>query len=289
MMTTRPLVLACLLAACEQTTHTHANVAVQSGTQYEVRIAESTIGANGHTRHEVFAFGVSADGTIASDSVVLGMDRQTAGTLSQRELTLGPLGATTYFTPCSQSDASCLGPAALTLALASDPSTIIATAPIELVVPTHVSTAAPCRGPGTTLYFDSSDTSIRWGMTRITQWQLPYTEVNTPSDPKEIRLSLSPARMVQGNTWSIGIDTYAQTGPLALGVYLDAQRSHFAATGHPGLNVSGDGSGCNAISGAFEIHELAISTGLDAITISFEQYCENSPSKLLEGCVRYAK
>jgi hypothetical protein len=274
------------LAACDAGTSTQG--AELTTTRYEVRIADKQIGGNGHTKHELFAFGTNPDGTPATGDVVLTLDRASAGTLTKSTITLGSLGGTSYFTPCTHATAGCTGSATISMALASAPTVTVASVTFDVVVPTRVSTAAPCKQRGTYMYLDGND-SIRNGMLRVDDWATLYTEANTPTNLEEVRLSLSPAKVTQGNFWSIGVDTYEMTAPLAVGVYLDAQRSHFAAAGHPGLAVAGNGSGCNTVTGAFEIHELVVtSSGLSAVTISFEQHCEGGAT-MVEGCVRYEK
>jgi hypothetical protein len=167
--------------------------------------------------------------------------------------------------------------------------TPVATVAIELVPAMHVSSAAPCRVPGTTMFIDGND-YIRNGMLRVDDWQLPYVEVNTPASPQEVVMNLTPRKITQGSGWSIRVNTYRLDGATLMpGIYLDAERASFATTGHPGLEVTGNSRGCNILTGAFEIHELSItSSGLSAATISFEQHCEAGVT-LLEGCFRYEK
>jgi len=275
-----------LLASCDAATLTTSTSAL-TGTHHEIRISEAVIGANGHTKREVLVFGTHADGSPAIDAVVVGLDKSAAGSLTRTELVLGPLGATTYFRPCSEATPGCLGTATLTLALASAPMTPVATVPIELVTPTHVATAAPCRRAGTTLYFDADD-YIMHGMRRITEWNAPYTMVNTPTTVQEVYLSLNPKRITQGNNWTLSLDSYSypQGSPLVPGMYRDAQRSHSSSTGHPGLAFGGDGAGCNTVNGAFEIHDINVTAaGLQSLTVSFEQQCDSGP--VLDGCLHY--
>ena len=62
--------------------------------------------------------------------------------------------------------------------------------------------------------------------------------------------------------------------PLQVGVYDHAQRA--ADTTHPGLDVSGEGRGCNTTSGSFTV--LGVSYGplgyLQSLHLTFEQHCE---------------
>jgi hypothetical protein len=87
--------------------------------------------------------------------------------------------------------------------------------------------------------------------------------------------------------WDLDFATERIGGPLRVGSFVDAQRAAFADTGHPGIDVGGDGVGCNTISGSFEITEVTYS--FDAIatfSATFEQHCDEQPPAL-RGCVHY--
>ncbi|TMC69712.1 MAG: hypothetical protein E6J13_10615 [Chloroflexi bacterium] len=96
------------------------------------------------------------------------------------------------------------------------------------------------------------------------------------------------ARFIQGDyvhSWSVQID--APTGQaLAVGSYTGASR--FPTASAPGLDVGGDGRGCNRIAGQFDVNELSYSsTGvLLVFDATFEQHCEGLAPALF-GHVRY--
>jgi hypothetical protein len=46
--------------------------------------------------------------------------------------------------------------------------------------------------------------------------------------------------------------------PLVPGVYEHAERAAFRSAGHPGLDINGDGRGCNDVGGAFAVRDLAV-------------------------------
>ncbi|MBA3465537.1 MAG: hypothetical protein H0T46_36730 [Deltaproteobacteria bacterium] len=253
--------------------------------RFEIRISETLIDANGHTKREVFVYGVRADGSTATDDVVLGLDRASAGTYLRTTLTLGTLGARTHFIPCSDTAADCLGTATLTLARASAPQVILATRSIQLVQAKHISTAAPCRTGGNILYVDGEGAAYNARVT-ITQasWQTEAITMN--GQLKEIVLRATPLRFIDGRDWSLRIDTYALSTALGNGYYLDAERSHFATTGHPGLDVSG-GRGCTAVGSSFEVHDLVVSGDqVTSATVTFEQHC-SGVTGVMEGCFHY--
>lgn len=83
---------------------------------------------------------------------------------------------------------------------------------------------------------------------------------------------------VNGATWWY-LD-FAAPGdvPLVPGTYTGAVRFPFQAPDQPGLSLSGDGRGCNTLTGQFTVHQAEYDgagtpTRLD---ISFEQHCEGA-------------
>jgi hypothetical protein len=73
---------------------------------------------------------------------------------------------------------------------------------------------------------------------------------------------------------------------LAPGTYESAAR--FSSPGGPGLDVSGEGRGCDIVSGRFTVHEVAFNDdgAVIAFAADFEQHCEAAPAALI-GAVRY--
>ncbi len=70
--------------------------------------------------------------------------------------------------------------------------------------------------------------------------------------------------------------------PLAVGSYTGAARSAFRPPGSPGLDVSGDGRGCNTLTGQFTVSEIAYSqfNELMLFDATFEQHCEGATAAL---------
>lgn len=104
-------------------------------------------------------------------------------------------------------------------------------------------------------------------------------------------LNDSPAAVRVGVTGPLGEWWYASfvaadSAPLAVGTFENAQRSADAT--HPGLDVYGQGRGCNATTGRFVITELERDAGglVTTLAVSFEQHCEGGPPALF-GEVRY--
>lgn len=72
------------------------------------------------------------------------------------------------------------------------------------------------------------------------------------------------------------------------GVYYGAQRSSFREAGRPGIDISGDGRGCNEQLGNFEVMDLETDSAGKVIRLSlvYEQHCEGGVPALF-GEVRY--
>ena len=247
-------------------------------TRYTMRISEPVIDANGRTKRKVVVFGTNPDGTPALDRVVLTTSRANAGTLRDGALNLTPLGAYTYFTPCDAASADCLGPATLRIALASAPSTILATTDITLVAPTNVSTIAPCLEADKVFWVDGQ------GGILSTQWTVLDGAWWSETLSNSIQLSVD-ADDDNLSKWNIEVHSTFIGVPLTPGtVFEDARRATSQIDGHPGLSVSGNSYGCNTADGRFQIHKFTRSP-LD-ILVSFEQKCDGTQI-VLEGCVRY--
>jgi len=80
---------------------------------------------------------------------------------------------------------------------------------------------------------------------------------------------------------------------LAIGSFEDAQRASFAEPGHPGLDITGTGRGCNTIAGEFQITAFSWdclpdsdSFHLRRFAATFEQHCEAGES-FLRGSIDF--
>lgn len=75
--------------------------------------------------------------------------------------------------------------------------------------------------------------------------------------------------------------------PLTSGVYEGAQRFAFHAPPKPGMDVWGDGHGCNTITGRLLVIDVAFAQDgtLERLAIDFEQHCEGAAPALF-GSVR---
>lgn len=76
---------------------------------------------------------------------------------------------------------------------------------------------------------------------------------------------------------------------LTVGTYENATRFPFQAYDEPGLSFSGEGRGCNRLTGRFEIKEIIYDTISGSVTnfaADFEQHCEGHEPALY-GYIRY--
>ena len=102
-----------------------------------------------------------------------------------------------------------------------------------------------------------------------------------------LSFDIEPAAGQKWLWWSPELHSPQMSGPLVVGPYLNASRAAFTSPLQPGLDINGDGRGCNTISGSFWIHEIAWSgDALAHVLLAFEQHCEDGPSKL-RGCIGF--
>ena len=104
----------------------------------------------------------------------------------------------------------------------------------------------------------------------------------TPSDNgRGVRVWISDA----SDSWSFNFA--AATGrPFAAGYYTAARRYPF--TTFNGLEVSGSGRGCNALTGRFIVREIVFGSGgtIQRFAVDFEQHCKDVVPGLF-GAIRY--
>lgn len=256
---------------------------------YLLRISVAQIPADGHSKIPVFVIGQHADGTPITDPVVLDTSRPDAGAVAPAAFDVGAQGTTAYLTPCDDvADPSCLGTFQVTLALASDPTTPVATSgDLTLVAPTGVGSPALCLTGGNVVYLDGdAGDYVHPGTATITVGS--FTEQHRPTDvPTDVSIQVVPSDPSQGTDWSLDFGSTQLGVPLTPQVYDDAERDSFASPGHPGIDIGGDGRGCNTDTGRFQVEDLKVTGGkVTAFTATFEQHCEGA-SATLRGCVHF--
>ena len=88
---------------------------------------------------------------------------------------------------------------------------------------------------------------------------------------------------------SYSLDIAAPPGEkLQGGLYANAQRAAFREAGRPGLDVSGDGRGCNQVGGRFDVKDILVDTQgqVRRLWLTYEQHCEQGITALF-GEIRF--
>lgn len=92
---------------------------------------------------------------------------------------------------------------------------------------------------------------------------------------------------LSGDSWWTLAFGPPQGVPFAAGTYTGAQRFAFAAAESPGMDIYGNGRGCNTLTGQFTvITALLTGSQVDSFAADFEQHCEGS-TPALRGKVRW--
>jgi hypothetical protein len=251
---------------------------------YDLRVPVSTLGADGYSSVPVLALGRLADGSAATDAVIFSVSPANAGTLLPAAETLTSLGAGPSFVPCNGTTTpSCLGEATLSMALASAPGVPVAQTGLVLVAPTGIGSDAQCLGGGNVLYFDGDVADyIHPGIERLTGGVFSLSPTPSPAT----QASTVQVSYVNGTTnYIVELSSLHLGQFLAPDVYTGAERAAFAGAGHPGMDIFGDGRGCNTVSGSFQVEDVTFSgTTLTSFTATFEQHCEGATAAL-RGCV----
>jgi hypothetical protein len=95
----------------------------------------------------------------------------------------------------------------------------------------------------------------------------------------------SPDSSAQGSWYGLLFSTF-QLGAMRAQVYDGVERAVLESPGHPGLNVTGNGLGCNTVEGRFQVISVnVVNAFVHDFTATFQQSCEGHP--LLRGCVHY--
>ncbi len=110
----------------------------------------------------------------------------------------------------------------------------------------------------------------------------PFSVTNTPDS-----VSISFHTPSYSDFWTLqfGAPTSQKFGH---GEYEGAQRTAFRSPTRPGVDVSGDGRGCNTDAGRFLVTDFALNTDgtVARLAIDFEQHCEGAVPALY-GSLRY--
>jgi hypothetical protein len=119
----------------------------------------------------------------------------------------------------------------------------------------------------------------------------PYASFTSTLDASHNHLSLRGVGSDGLSTQDWTLDLAAPQGQqLKTGTFVNATRYPFQAPTVPGLSFSGDGRGCNLLSGQFTITDVVFGTDgtVQRLAVSFEQHCEGA-GPALRGNVSYVR
>jgi hypothetical protein len=123
-------------------------------------------------------------------------------------------------------------------------------------------------GQGQTRMFTPADSSFDAGMVNYD---------NRPSD-RQFRARIFP---IAGGFWYVNFA--APPGEVLVpGSYPNATRLGFEGAGQPGMDIDGDGRGCNSLTGNFIVKSLSLAPdrSIRLFDATFEQHCEGSTAAL---------
>ncbi len=90
----------------------------------------------------------------------------------------------------------------------------------------------------------------------------------------------------EGHWWYVHLAA-APGDALAVGTYANATRAAFRASGVPGIDIYGDGVGCNEVAGSFTVHEISFAFDvLERFAATYAFTCDGNPITY-QGEVRY--
>jgi len=160
-------------------------------------------------------------------------------------------------------------------------SGIVGTSAVTDVVITCDPLIAHCPAGSNVIYFngDSGDYVFHGSTT--------YTQGTWSVSGSQDYLTINYSSQAYADWWYLTFSTRAMGQSLSIGTFAQAERASFASSGRPGIDITGDGSGCNTITGDFQIQAITWSgSTLKSFTASFEQHCEGSLIAL-RGCVHF--
>jgi hypothetical protein len=131
-------------------------------------------------------------------------------------------------------------------------------------------------GPLLALYFNSEpEDYIGGGRTQT------FTEANALLAPQRNSANGVSVWVETGTFWNADL-AGADGATLFPGAYEAAERFPFQPPGSPGLSMSGDGRGCNTLTGRFDVLEAvyAADGSVQQFAADFEQHCEDAAPAL---------
>lgn len=153
--------------------------------------------------------------------------------------------------------------------------------------PTATPTAAPIPSAGDVLSVTSQPGDYIGRGTSMTMTPPDWRFIaGTQNGPGAITVTVESASGTSFVRWTVWLG--APVGQsLVPGTYLNAERAAFRSGSAPGLDVFGDGRGCNQVFGSFTITSLTIDSqgNVRQLNASFKQHCESPAAPALSGSV----
>lgn len=130
-----------------------------------------------------------------------------------------------------------------------------------------------------------------WNVTAAT-WSAQASDYDRDGQVDYLFIFANNVPAPQGLFWTCTFGSDKIHQPLRPGEYRDCERAAFAGVGHPGLDISGDGRGCNMLTGQFSIASIVVDYSgseprLVEFTASFLQYCELQTREFVSGTIQY--
>lgn len=114
-------------------------------------------------------------------------------------------------------------------------------------------------------------------------WRFEVTQYDGPGT-----ISILVNSSTATTSWTV--ELAAPKGePLRDGAYTNAERAAFRSGSAPGVDVGGDGRGCNTVYGSFTVTRIELDgrQQVRAFEAAFEQHCESPTAPALHGTIRF--
>ena len=111
---------------------------------------------------------------------------------------------------------------------------------------------------------------------------------NVSSESDTVTVSFETVDTTHFTRWTVWLGA-PRGQALRPGTYLNAQRAAFRTGSTPGIDVFGDGRGCNNVYGSFTVTKVSFDQQgtVQSFEATFEQHCESPTAPALRGYVRF--
>lgn len=156
---------------------------------------------------------------------------------------------------------------------------------IHLNAHLNVITAQPANTAPSTIFVLSGETGDYISQGRSRSLTAATSRFLVNGTDKSVSISISSG----SSWWRVNIAAPAGES-LRPGNYFDAERAPFRTGRAPGIDISGEGRGCNKIWGSFTIDQIASDPSTGKVTLldaTFTQRCEKSSAPALNGFIKF--